>query len=309
MAPLALILGGLVLLIVGAEALVRGASALALKLGLSTLVVGLTVVAFGTSAPELVVSVQAAREAAGGIALGNVIGSNIANIALILGLSALLRPLRVETQLVRLDLPLLIGVSLVLVLLLLDRALGRVEGAVLSLGLLGYVALTLRVARREEPAGLGEALPTAQGSAWRHVLFVGAGLAMLATGAGWLVDGAVAVAEAAGVPPAVVGLTLVAVGTSLPELATSAVATYRGAGDVAIGNVVGSNLFNVLGILGAAALVHPLAAPSLTLVDLAVMFGLAIVLLPLARSGFALTRWEGALLVGVYVGYTVYLLA
>lgn len=324
----ALIVGGLALLFIGAEALVRGASALALRLGLSTLLVGLTVVAFGTSAPELIVSAEAALNEVGGIAVGNVVGSNIANVALILGVSALIRPLRVQAQLVRLDLPLLIAASLVLSALLLDGAIGRLEGLGLVSGLVAYLVFSYRVARRAQAqlalyeeqlalydetdssgAASEEALPTGGSSFLVNGLLIVAGLGMLVLGANWLVSGAVAVAESAGVSQTVIGLTLVAIGTSIPELATSVVASARGADDLAVGNVVGSNLFNVLGILGVAALIHPLHAPDLGWEDLAVLVGTALLILPLARSGFVLSRVEGALLASGYVAYVVFLLA
>ncbi len=307
---LLLILGGVGLLYGGAEGLVRGASALALRLGLSPLVVGLTVVAFGTSAPELVVSVQATLAGAGGIAVGNVVGSNVANVALILGLSAALRPLRVEAALVRREIPLLVAVTVGVVALLWGQELGRGGGALLLGGLLVYLAVTLRLARRDRAAvaALVEEPARPAGSAWRDGLLAVAGLALLVLGAQGLVRGATAVAAALGVPDAVVGLTVVAVGTSLPELATSAVAAARGAGDLALGNVVGSNLFNLLGILGAAAVVQPLAAPGLRHADLLVMLGLTVLLLPLVRSGFVLSRWEGTALLAAYAVYAGLLL-
>jgi cation:H+ antiporter len=311
MPDVVLILGGLALLFFGAESLVRGATAIALRLGLSTLLIGLTVVAFGTSAPELVVSSAAALDGVGGIAVGNVVGSNVANVALILGVSALIRPLRVQAQLVRIDLPILIGASLVLSALLLDRTLGRPEGLGLVVGLLVYLVFSYRWAQRSRakddlPA---DPLPTGGSSLVVNGLLVVLGLGLLIWGADWLVSGAVSVAERAGVSPTVIGLTLVAIGTSVPELATSVVAALRGADDLAVGNVVGSNLFNVLGILGVAALVRPLEAPGLGLGDLAALVVVAVLILPLARSGFVLSRLEGALLGLSYLGYVAFLLA
>ncbi len=296
--------GGLALLFLGAGWLVRGASSLALGAGVAPLVVGLTVVAFGTSAPELIVSVQAALDSVGGIAIGNVVGSNIANIALILGLAAVVRPLAVQARLVRLDLPLLIGASLVLAAFLWDRMLGRWEGAVLMAGFVGYVGFTIRQAQRDR------AVPDVEvgSSAVRSALWVLAGLGALVAGSNGLLRGAVALAEAAALPPAVIGLSLVAVGTSLPELATSTVAAHRREGDLAIGNVVGSNLFNALGVLGTAALVRPLAAPGLGRLDLGVLLLTAALLLPLARTGFVLSRREGAGLLALYGAYLFFLL-
>jgi cation:H+ antiporter len=299
-----------VLLFAGAESLVRGATALALRLGLSTLLVGLTVVAFGTSAPELVVSSAAALDGVGGIAVGNVVGSNVANIALILGVSAIIRPLRVQAQLVRIDLPLMIGASLVLSALLFDWTLSRLEGLGLVIGLLAYLVFSYRWARRErmrEPLP-ADPLPSGSSSLLVNGFLVLLGLAMLVLGASWLVDGAVSIAERAGVSPTVIGLTLVALGTSLPELATSVVAAVRGADDLAVGNVVGSNLFNVLGILGTAALLRPLQVPDLGPEDLLALVGTAVMILPLARSGFVLSRIEGALLSLGYLGYVAFLL-
>jgi cation:H+ antiporter len=310
MPDIALLLGGLVLLFAGAESLVRGATALALRLGLSTLLVGLTVVAFGTSAPELVVSSAAALDGVGGIAVGNVVGSNVANIALILGVSAIIRPLRVQAQLVRIDLPLMIGASLVLSALLFDWTLSRLEGLGLVIGLLAYLMFSYRWARRErmrEPLP-ADPLPSGSSSLLVNGFLVLLGLAMLVLGASWLVDGAVSIAERAGVSPTVIGLTLVALGTSLPELATSVVAAVRGADDLAVGNVVGSNLFNVLGILGTAALLRPLQVPDLGPEDLLALVGTAVMILPLARSGFVLSRIEGALLSLGYLGYVAFLL-
>lgn len=300
---LLLVMLGVALLYGGAEWLVGGASGLALRLGLSPLIVGLTVVAFGTSAPELVVSVQAALDGAGGIAVGNVVGSNVANIGLILGVSALIRPVVVDRKLIGLDLPLMLVVTVVAVGLLFDGLLGRLEGAALLAGLLAYIGYNLREARRHPlpPADI-EPVEVPPGSVRGDLLRVVLGLGVLVLGARWLVAGAVDLAEALAIPSTIIGLTVVAVGTSLPELATSLVAAARGQSDLAIGNVVGSNLFNLLGILGVASLVRPLSAPGLSMVDLAVMTGLAAVLLPLAWSR-SLTRIEGALLLVVYAGY------
>lgn len=301
------LVGGLALLVAAASALVRGAAALALRLGLTPLVVGLTVVAFGTSAPELVVSVQAALAGAGGIAVGNVAGSNVANIGLILALAVLVRPIASDAALLRRDLPALVAATALAVALLWDRALGRGEGALLLAGLVAYLVWSVRAARREQAAvELPVAAPT--GPAWRDALFVAAGLAGLVWGADLFVGGAVRIAEAAGVSNAVIGLTVVAVGTSLPELATTVVAAARGEGEIAAGNVVGSNLFNLLGILGVAALVDPLDAPGLRPVDLAVMAAFTVALVPMMISGRRLVRAESGVLLAGYAGYMAFLL-
>lgn len=300
------LVGGLALLMVAANALVRGAAALALRLGLSPLVVGLTVVAFGTSAPELVVSVQAAVAGAGGIAVGNVVGSNVANVGLILAVAVFVRPIASAPSMLRRDLPVLIAATALAAAFLLDRQLGAAEGGVLLAGLVAYLAWSIRQARREAAAvELPVDAPT--GPAWRDAVLVVVGLAGLVVGADLFVDGAVALAEVAGVSNAVIGLTVVAVGTSLPELATSVVASVRGEGDIAVGNVVGSNVFNLLGILGVGALVRPLDAPGLQPVDLAVMGLFTLALIPMMLTGRRLVRIEAVVLLVGYAGYMGYL--
>ena len=300
---------GLILLVVGAEGLVRGASALALRLGLTPLIVGLTVVAFGTSTPELVVSLEAALAGKGAIAAGNVVGSNIANIGLILGFVALLRPMSVQAQLVRLDLPLLVGVSILMPALLWGGLL-RWEAAILAALLLVYVAIAVRLARRDAKASAAmaaDAVPRKPTSLPMQLLFIAGGLGLLIYGADLFVEAAVRAAREAGVSERVVGLTLVAVGTSLPELATSLIAAYRGESDLAVGNVVGSNLFNALGILGVAGLVRPLADSGLAPLDLGMMLLFAVLLLPLAKSGLVISRKEGLLFLAIYGVYMVLL--
>jgi len=308
--PFLSMFAGLLLLTGGAEGLVRGAASLARRLGLSPLVIGLTVVAFGTSMPELVVSIGAALQGNAAVALGNVVGSNIANIGLILGASALIAVLRVQAQVIRFDMPILGAVSLLLVALLADGQLGRVDGILLTAGLFTYIVYSIRWARAEpEPAvqeEFGEALPSKHALGVDLVL-LGVGLALLVGGARLLVDGAVALAMQLHVSEVVIGLTVVAVGTSLPELATSTVAAWRGEGDIAVGNAVGSCIFNVLGILGLTVLVHPLNAAGLSVVDGAVMVGFTLFLLPLMRSGFVLSRLEGGVLLAAYIGYVAYL--
>lgn len=297
---------GLGLLYVGAEGLVRGSASLAGRLGLTPLVIGLTVVAFGTSMPELAVSVEAALNGRSDIALGNVVGSNIGNIGLILALAAMVTPLAVQAKVLRVDTPLLMVVSLVLLVLISDGHLGRIEGAALVAGVLLYVALSLWSARRENAtvhAEFAEGVAPPSGSVARDLLFVVVGLAVLIVGARMLVQGAITVAEAAGLSDAVIGLTIVAIGTSLPELAASVVAAVKGEGDIAIGNVLGSNLFNILGILGITSLIQPLTAGGVGPMDLWVMVGFAVLLAPLMRTGWRLQRWEGALLLLLYVSY------
>ena len=307
------ILVGLALLSIGAEALVRGSAALALRLGITPLVVGLTVVAFGTSSPELVVSVKASLDDNGAIALGNVVGSNICNIALILGVSALIKPVRIEAQVIRREIPILIFASVLLWAMLAGGELQRWMGLLLTAGLVAYVAFSYIGARAEKNEAVreefAEALPAPEARRpWVDVLFVLVGLAMLLFGANLFVDGAVAVAERFGVSQAVIGLTIVAVGTSLPELATSIVAAFKGEGDIAVGNAVGSSIFNILCILGVASLIRPLPTTGISMIDLGVMTACALLVMPMMRSGFCLNRWEGIFLLAVYVGYLYYVI-
>lgn len=313
MLSLLFLLLGLGLLYFGAQVLIKGGAALAFRFGLSALVVGLTVIAYGTSSPELVVSLQAAFSGNSAIAVGNVIGSNICNIALILGLCSLVQPLTASAQVIRREVPIMIGVSLLLVGVIWDGVIGRIDGALLLSGLIAYTWLTVRAARAAKE-GLAEReydedFHVGAPGAGRSVALVGLGLAVLIGGSHLFVTGAVEIARHWGISDVVIGLTVVAVGTSLPELATSLVAALRGHSDVAIGNVVGSNIFNVLGILGVVALVHPIDAAGLSRIDLGMMIATAVALLPVARSGGRVNRVEGAILLGVYVAYTVWLVA
>ncbi len=303
-----ILIAGLVLLYAGAELLVRGSAALALRLGLTPLVVGLTVVAFGTSSPELVVSVKAALDGRSAISLGNVVGSNIVNIALVLGLSALIRPLQVNAQVVRLQLPVMIIVSVVAWLFLADGYLSRFEGFFFVLGIIAYTGASIRLAHKEAGVHPVHIAQASKQKLRRAVAGVITGLVLLLFGAAFLVHGAVSFASMLGVSEAVIGLTLVAAGTSLPELATSVIATIKREGDISIGNVVGSNIFNILAILGIAALVTPLAVEGIRPGDFMVMIGVSLLTLPLMRSGFVLNRWEGLLLLICYCGYLYYLL-
>ncbi|WP_421718345.1 calcium/sodium antiporter [Algiphilus sp.] len=297
---------GLGLLYVGAEGLVRGSASLAGRLGLTPLVIGLTVVAFGTSMPELAVSVEAALNDRSAIALGNVVGSNIGNIGLILALAAMVTPLAVQAKVLRVDTPLVIAVSVLLLILVNDGHLGRIEGTALVAGVLAYVAFSLWSARRESAvvhAEFAEGVPAPSGSVGRDILFVVVGLTVLVVGARMLVQGAITVAEAAGLSDAIIGLTIVAIGTSLPELAASVVAAAKGEGDIAVGNVLGSNLFNILGILGITSLIQPLESGGVGPTDLWVMVGFAVLLAPLMRTGWRIGRWEGVMLLLLYVSY------
>jgi cation:H+ antiporter len=307
---------GLVLLVGGAELLVRGASRLASTVGLSPLVIGLTVVAFGTSAPELFISVTSAWRGQADLALGNVVGSNIFNVLFILGISALVTPLVVSARLVRLDVPVLIVVSALVWALGLDGRIGRVDGALLVAGLVGYTVFTVVQSRRESAAvraafarqfgpsspGVAAAVP---------LVAVIAGLGLLVLGSRWLVASAVEMAQRLGVSELLIGLTIVAAGTSLPEVATSVVAALRGERDIAAGNIVGSGIFNVLAVLGLTAMSAPagvaVAAAALRF-DIPVMVAAAVACLPIFFTGHLIARWEGALFLAYYLAYTSYLL-
>ena len=309
------VLGGAAL-VGGAELLVRGASRLAIAAGISPLVVGLTVVAFGTSAPELAVTVSSAYAGQADVALGNVVGSNIFNVLFILGLSALIAPLVVAQQLVRMDVPLMIGASVLALLLGLDGRIGRLDGLLLFAGIVAYTFFLIRQSRREtasvrveyEEAFGGEAR---ERSSWPlNVGLIAAGLGLLVLGSRWLVDAAVTTAQALGVSELVIGLTIVAAGTSLPEVATSVLASLRGERDIAVGNVVGSNLFNLLAVLGLGSLVAPDGVPvppGALSFDIPVMIAVAVATLPVFFTGYTIARWEGAVFLGYYVAYAVYL--
>jgi len=298
------ILAGCLLLYAGAEALVRGGAGLAARAGVSPLVVGLTVVAYGTSMPELVVSITAGTGGHGDVAVGNVIGSNIFNIAVILGLSALIRPIAVHVNVVRRDVLLMLVATLLALALMVDGRVGRVEGIVLFAGAVTYTTLAFVWGRRESSELDGVAQERTGGVVTALALVLG-GLVALVVGSRLFTSGAIELAQRLGVGEAVIGLTIVSAGTSLPELATSAVAAMRRQADIAVGNIVGSNIFNLLCILGAAATVAPLQAAGIRALDLAAVTVVSILILPLMRTGYRLSRWEGALLLALYAGYLI----
>jgi cation:H+ antiporter len=305
--------GGLGFLVAGAELLVRGASRLAAALGVSSLVIGLTVVAFGTSAPELAVSVKASLAGQANIAVGNVVGSNIFNVLFILGVSALITPLVVASQLIRIDVPLMVVVSVLLLLLGLDGTISRVDGLLLFGGMLAYVAFLFVQSRKEQalPENAPDPeVPLAPSTLLRDLVYIAVGLGMLVLGSRWLVDSAVSMAQALGVSDMVVGLTIIAAGTSLPEVVTSIMASIKGERDIAVGNVVGSNIFNILAVLGLTGLVAPdgiAISPEAIRFDIPIMIAVALACLPIFFTGGLIKRWEGALLLGYYVAYTAYL--
>jgi cation:H+ antiporter len=303
-------------LIIGAEALVRGASSIATMLGISPLVIGLTVVAFGTSSPELAVSIKSALSGQANIAMGNVVGSNIFNVLFILGISALIVPLVVSQQLVRLDVPLMVTLSVVVLVLSLDKTLSRVDGVILVTGLVTYVWFLIHQSQRETIAVREEYAKEfgterhVKGNWPKNVGLVIGGLVLLVLGSRWLVDSAVLFAQYLGVSELVIGLTIVAAGTSLPEVVTSVIAAVRGERDIAVGNVVGSNIFNIMGVLGCASMVAPTGievAPAVSRFDIPVMIVVAFACLPIFYTGGSISRKEGALFLGYYASYTLYL--
>lgn len=303
---------------VGAEGLVRGATRIAAIIGISPLVIGLTVVAFGTSAPELAISTQSAFQGQADIAVGNVVGSNIFNILVIVGLSAVITPLVVNQQLVRLDVPLLIGISILTWLMAADGVINSWEGLVLFVGLVSYIVFLIRVSRAgiveiqdeytDEYGDGGDA--TIRG--WvTNIGFVLLGLVLLGVGSNLLVNGAVALARTFGVSELIIGLTIISFGTSLPEVATSILAAIRGERDIAVGNAVGSNMFNIMAVLGITSVVAPGGiniAPAAVNFDIPVMVAVAVAALPVFFTGYTITRWKGALFVGYYIAYATYLI-
>lgn len=315
---IALLLAGFAALYFGADWLVRGSVALALRLGIPPVIVGLTIVAFGTSSPELLVSFNAGRMGNADIAIGNVIGSNIANIALILGAAALIRPVVLNLRAVRFDVIFMLAVSILFTVMVLDRDLERPDGLLFLAGMAFYIVYKVRQAmckmREGRPDVLGSGVEEIEEkartlSAGRSVLLVVLGIAVLVGGSELFIRGAVTLARMLGVSNVVIGLTVVAFGTSLPELATSVLAAAKGEGDVSLGNVVGSNIFNILFILGVTATVFPIGTGDLSLVDLLVMLGTSILIIPISLIGGRVTRPEAAVLLGLYGGYVYYLYA
>jgi cation:H+ antiporter len=312
--------GGLILLVIGASTLVRGASKLAMSFGISPLVVGLTIVALGTSAPEVAVSIGAVLDGKTDIAMGNVVGSNIFNVLFILGISALITPLVVNIQLIRQEVPIMLGVTVLLLALSLDGQLSFLDGGLLFALLIVYTVFLVVQSRRETQATKDEfakAVQPAEARAWdshwaAQIGLIGAGLVALVFGSEYLVLAAVSFAKAMGVSDLVIGLTIVAAGTSMPEVATSITAAIKGERDIAVGNVVGSSTFNILGCLGLSGLVSGdlglTIAPSLLAFDIWVMLAVALACLPVFVTGHEIARWEGGVFLGYYVAYVSYLI-
>ncbi len=295
----------------GGETLVRGAVALSSRFGLSPLAIGLTVVAFGTSAPELAVSLNAARDNASDIAVGNVIGSNIANIGLILGLSAFISPLVVQAKIIRLDAPIMLASALLVVVFLLDKQLGRLEGLILTTALIAYIAFTFLQASKEPEAVKEEYLqgvPQTRNKLTMDLGLIVLGLGLLIIGGKLLVTAAITIALLLGLSEAVIGLTIVALGTSLPELTATLIAARRGYGDIAIGNIIGSNIFNLLGILGITVLFTPLKTGNILWADIICMVLLSLLTYLFLFTRSKVERYEGVILVLLYCAYTSWLI-
>jgi cation:H+ antiporter len=313
-----ILLGGLVLLVIGAELLVRGSSKLAGILGIPPLIIGLTIVAYGTSAPEMAVSVMSSFAGQADIAVGNVVGSNIFNVLFILGVSALVAPLIVTRQLIRSDVPIMIGVSILMLVFGLDGKISRVDGIILFTGVVAYTLSLVYQGSKQKNTGeedefakeysySGKRSPLV----WvQNIAFIIGGLVLLVWGSKWLVDSAITIARHFGVSELLIGLTIVAAGTSLPELATSVVATIRGERDIAVGNVLGSNIFNILAVLGLSSIVAPdgtSVSNQIVQFDAPVMIAVAVSCLPIFYSGKRIDRWEGFVFIAYYVAYTAYL--
>ena len=298
----------LLILFFGAEILVKGSSSIALRFGLSPLMVGLTIVAFGTSSPELSVSLNAAISNQANISIGNVIGSNIFNIAFILGLTSLIHPVRVNWQIIKIDAPIALGVAVLISIFLLNRRLGRIEGVVLVTGFISYCWLSFFLGKKEPPDNKSE---TSIPQEYRHITidiaFIVGGIVLLMAGSRLLVKHSVNLARLWGVSEAVIGLTIVSAGTSIPELATSVFAAIRRQPDIAVGNVIGSNIFNILAILGTASIISPLWTSGISTMDYGAMIFFTVLLIPLLYTGRILHRIEGILLLVLY-GFYLFLL-
>lgn len=310
---------GLAALVFGAEVMVRGGAEVAARLGISPIVIGLTVVSIGTSLPELAVGVVAAREGSGALAVGNIAGTNVVNLLLILGLSALILPLAIAARTLRFELPVMAGAAVLMLMLSLDGVLSRVDGVILVAAAITYTVALIRITRRETHAVVDEydeayagAVAVRTRPTALHIVMMLGGIAIVVIGADWLVDGAVGMARGFGVSDALIGLTVVAIGTSAPELVTTVVSTLRGNRDIAIGNLLGSSIYNILLILGVTCVIAPdglALPPTLVRIDIPIMVAVALVCVPIFVSGRRVSRGEGGTMVAAYAAYLVFLLA
>ena len=309
---------GLTALVFGAEIMVRGGAEVAARLGISPIVIGLTVVSIGTSLPELAVGVVAVQDGSAALAVGNIAGTNVVNLLLILGLSALLVPLAIQMRTLRFELPVIAGAALLMFALALDGTLSQVDGIILVTGAVVYTVVLIRMTRRESRDVLVEYDETyaeenigSRSTRW-YVLMMVAGIVVVVIGADWLVDGAVGIARGFGVSDALIGLTVVAIGTSAPELVTTVVSTVRGDRDIAVGNLLGSSIYNILLILGVTTVVSPLPLPighGLAFIDIPVMTAVTLLCLPVFLIRLRISRFEGGLFVLLYLAYLTYLIS
>lgn len=308
---LTFVLIALFLLYFGASWLVKGSSALAMKAGVSPLVAGLTVVAFGTSSPELVVGINTAISGHGNIAIGNVVGSNIFNICIILGISSIISPMNIKMQFLKIDILVLIITTLIFMFFFSDRQISRIEGSILLLGIFLYTILNIALARREKSKEVfdefDKSIPKSNMQWHFSAGMMVIGIGVLVAGSELLVKGAVEIARSLGVGETIISLTIIAAGTSLPELASSVVATMKKEYDIAIGNIIGSNIFNILGITGISSVINPLSALAISNIDLYIMLGVTLLLLPFFKSKYTMTRDEGIFMVVLYLVYLYYL--
>jgi cation:H+ antiporter len=299
---------GLAMLYFGAEWLVKGSIAISNKLGVSQLVIGLTVVAFGTSAPELAVSVSSAMQGLSDVALGNVVGSNIVNIGAILGISAIISPIIVSKSTIRKEVPIMIGISFLLLAIILDGKIDFIDGALLVIGIIVFIGYSYRSSKKDTDI---EKIPVSQvlqkNVFSKSLIFIAIGLLLLTAGSFLTVDNAVIIGSSFGISELFMGLTVIAIGTSLPELITSIVAAKKGHADLSIGNIVGSNIFNIMAILGISSLISGITVSEQVLIDVGIMLAFSLVLIPIMRSGFVISRKEGIFLIAGYIGYVVFL--
>lgn len=308
-----LVVVGLALLYAGSEFLVRGSVSIAKRMHISQLIIGLTIVSFGTSTPELVVSINAALEGQADVSLGNIIGSNIVNIGLILGLSAAILPIAVHVQTIRREIPIMIAVSLILIPIFLDSVISQIEGGLLALSLIGFIYFSYTQSKKEKeeiplPVEVESSGKKSVFVLIKNLGFVALGIMLLYFGSSLTVDNAVIIANSIGIPEIIIGLTIIAIGTSLPELITSVTAARKKHADISIGNIIGSNIFNILGILGISSLITGVHVNPAILTDYIVMIGFSLVLFPVIKSGFIVTKKEGYALVSAYLVYLMYLL-
>ena len=305
-----LVSAGLAMLYFGAEWLVQGSINISNRLKISQLVIGLTVVAFGTSTPELAVSVSSAMQGVSDVALGNVVGSNIANIGVILGISAVIAPIAVSKSTIRKEIPIMIGAALLLLAIIFDGKIDILDGVILVAGIVGFVIFSYKSSKKDttlEEVESSKVLVQSKAMS-KSLVLVAIGLALLTAGSFLTVDNAVVIAKSLGISELVIGLTLVAIGTSLPELITSVVAARKGHSDLSIGNVVGSNIFNIFAIVGIASIIAGITVNDKIMVDVIIMIVFSVVLIPIMRSGFVISRKEGFLLLGGYAAYVAMLI-